>query len=306
MRIFFENKHPDGLAISTIRKRNSQLKAISNLFGFDGSFIDDHIFNDSQLFLHILNSFLNDKQEYTKRSYYYCLMCFTKFNNCNINTHLALRDLYNNSHPISKTIADKDAINKINRLLTADNHNAIILHNIFTHIGAIRLFEIIHTTIVDLPDKNFLDIHNAVWHFKACATKQKKDRSIDLPLQFLQHLKTYDKVYLITKKNGKPYTNTGALSAMIKKYTGINFQTIRRSDVHNSINQGADFDQLQKRALVLGHRLDTQLDKYANIKPAEIKRKPIVIKKKVHDKPRPTVRKRIPIRDERIKCPLRK
>lgn len=268
MLIPFSNLHPDGLSPATITKRNQQLKAISLAFNGDGIHIDTNIF-DRIDFFDILNNFLKDFKEHTKRSYFYCLMCFTKNHNCNINTHISLRKFYNNSHPISKTLADDNAYLKIDKLLTADNHNCKILHAVLSYVGAIRIFELINTTLVDIPDKNFLDINNNTWLFRSLSTKQKKDRSVTLEHEFISAIKPLliNNTFLFTKKNGLPYKTSGALAAVIKKYTGINFQTIRRSDVQSHLSTfGID----QSHANTLGHSLNTQLDKYADLKSGEI------------------------------------
>lgn len=280
MLIPFKDKHPNTLSQATITKRNQQLHDISLAFNGDGIHIDTTIF-DKPDFFDILHNFLRNFKDHTKRSYYYCLMCFSENHNCNLNTHLKLRNLYNQSNPISNTTADPHAFDKIDRLLAADNHNCKILHAILSHVGAIRLFELINTTLIDLPNKNFLDLNNKLWIFRASATKQKKDRIINIHTDFINSLKPLlnNNTHLFTRKNGLPYNSSGALSALIKKYTGLNFLTIRRSDVHlNLAKNGIS----HKHANTLGHSLNTQLNKYANLKNNEsIKIKPIV---KIRDK----------------------
>jgi len=284
MLIDFTINIPNNLAKSTIIKRNQQLNAISKLFkNYTFNHIDSQIFDQKDFFL-ILNTFLNDKKEYTKRSYFYALMCFAKNNNCNFHTSIKLAQLYNQSKPLSKTLADIHAKDKVKRLLTADNHSCKILHFIFKHIGAIRLFELINTAFTNIPNKNFLDCVNNVWFFKATATKQKIDRQFNVSQQFIDDIlkERISNTWLLTKKNGMPYQNTGSLSACIKKYTGINFQTIRRSDVHDNIRDNNDIAHAQIHAHILGHKLSTQINKYANQKPGEIpigisgKLKPVV------------------------------
>lgn len=279
MLIHFKDKHPQGLSTATIQKRNQQLRDISLLFDGDGHSIDTQIFDRDDFFLK-LSAFLHDFKDYTKRSYFYCLMCFTINNNCNAATHFKLAQLYNDSHPVSRTTADHDATIKIDRLRNAENHNCKILHAVLFHVGAIRLFELINTTIIDIPHKNFLDLKNGTWLFRTISTKQKKDREIILEPEFILEISKliHNNTYLFTRKNGLPYKNSGTLSAVLKKYTGINFQTIRRSDVHIDLSSHTDLEKAKAHALILGHTLKTQINNYANPKPGE---QPIIPKQKI-------------------------
>lgn len=267
MLILFKDIHPPELSSATVQKRNQQLRDISLLFDGDGVSIDSKIFERDDFFYR-LHNFLDHFKDYTKRSYFYCLMCFTLNHNCNAITHFKLANLYNNSHPVSRTIADPDASLKLNSLLNADNHNCKILHAVLFHVGAIRLFELINTTLIDIPGKNFLDLSAHIWFFRKSSTKQKKERNITLKPEFVLQISnlTHNNTFLFTRKNGLPYKSSGTLSAVLKKYTGINFQTIRRSDVHNHLKSHSDLHKANDHAHALGHTLKTQINNYANTK----------------------------------------
>lgn len=285
------------LATSSAKKRRAQLRNISLIFGGDGESIDLEIFDRDDFMDTLLSAF--DSKEYsenTRLNYCGALLSFCESHKCDINVFNQISQYQSSlGRPKSKVTSDRNYLDKLEILANDNDIRMRTLYCVFKFVGAIRLFELIRTSIVDKRELgyNFLDLENKIWYIVKEGAKTRQPRQFPVSDEFV---KTYNATaywkgteFLLYDKSIRPYTQTSSLSMKLKKLTGINFQTVRRSDVLLSHDDSNTQDMVEK-ANVLGHKPSTQVLDYANPKEGEQKPKPklkIRIKPKITKKPNP-------------------
>ena len=128
--------------------------------------------------------------------------------------------------------------------------------------GVLRMSDLLHTRMQDDKDHSFMDLANKLWHIKSKYTKNKMERTIVLPDNFVADIK---RIYpfkvsdwLLTKKSGKPYETVASLTSMFRDYAGVNFTDIRASyATYRHSSNVSTVGDMKKLCRTMGHSMNT-------------------------------------------------
>lgn len=248
----------------TTVKRQGQLFAVARLFGSSDT-IDTSIFNDQ--LLPTLKKWFKTKEfsQNTQKSYLSTLCVFGEKHNIPHSCQLAMKKTLDVIVPVSKTEVLDDYMDKLDSCLGKNRNLDIIIHTVKL-VGAIRLHELINTRI-DRDDgvHNYLDMDKGHWYFRSAATKNNKERDFAVSKEYIKELRLLLPMgapALLLGKEYMPYTSTASLATLIKKHTGMNYQTIRKSRVATD-NQEKNMDHVANSALIHGHKISTEMVDYS-------------------------------------------
>jgi hypothetical protein len=157
-----------------------------------------------------------------------------------------------------------DYTTKIKQAMNAsDNLNMRILGELTLdeQLSGIRVSDMVATKFEDDGKHSWIDLDKCKWHIKADYTKNRCDRTFDVPAGMCALFADINRPWLLCKINGEPYASAKNLLGQFKDTYGYNYGEIRKSAAqrtHDKDNMGASI----AKANVLGHRLETQLTSY--------------------------------------------
>lgn len=170
---------------------------------------------------------------------------------------LALRQIPIIPNPLIKNTPDwNEMVSRINKAISEANHTgAIVIGITYRHGYVLRCGEIANTCTKRVDGYNFLDMEGLRWWICADQTKNSKDRSFPVTEEYIKELRPYIKAtgWLVSKKNGQPYTGNFTLSTV--GLLGLNVNEIRNA--YETMNYSrTDIDDTEKARIsedVLGH-----------------------------------------------------
>lgn len=208
------------------------------------------------------------KKQSTIENYINTLSTLFSYFNGDVQTykHLLEYSKQLNSVKTSSVVAfdTDDYLKQIEKvMLESDDTNIKVLARISLcdELAGIRMDDLVSTRLLASEEYSWIDIENKTWHIKAKYTKNNKDRSFKIPVDFLEFLKTLKRSWLLCTKQGSPYKNPRYMLQKFRKEFGFNYGQLRKTAVQ-SISDQNDLSLNKKKANVLGHRVETEMTRY--------------------------------------------
>lgn len=132
-------------------------------------------------------------------------------------------------------------------------------------IGVLRISDLIHTKMGEDEEYSYMDLERRIWHIRSGYTKNKQERELTIPQEFVDDLK---KVWgatvpewLLTKADGTKYEETAVLSKQFRYRVRCNPKDIRASYAKH-LHNGGNMEKCKEMAKKMGHHYSTVLTDY--------------------------------------------
>ena len=173
--------------------------------------------------------------------------------------------------PADLTVDFLEEINK--KALCAPSRALKVLGGltIRSDVGGIRVSDIVKTKMHSNDDYNYIDFTEKKWIIRGDKTKNHQDRSFDLSdetLFFITETSRGD--WVVANKNLQPYKDARFLGRKFKAYYGVEYGCIRKGYVQK-VNLHANIAETIKHSNKLGHKFETDIEKYTTSVDNKIK-----------------------------------
>jgi hypothetical protein len=133
--------------------------------------------------------------------------------------------------------------------------------------GVLRMSDLKNTRFQDDGEHSYLDLTAKKWHIQSTYTKNKKERLITVPDNFVADVKAIYQnnmpEWLLLDKAGHPYTNLNSLTNMFRVYLGIKFTDIRASyTTYRHALPVTTVGEIKKLSTSMGHSMRTVQSAY--------------------------------------------
>ena len=184
-----------------------------------------------------------------------------------------------------------------------DDRNMIMMRLLTdSPLAGIRVDDLIHTRFDDDGVHSWIDLANEIWYIRAEYTKNGRDRCFPIPSGVVSDLKIHRLGdWLLSNKHLAPYKNSQFILKKFRDTFHINYGIIRKT-VAQLASDSNDMQVSKAHANVLGHALETEVEKYT--KPIIYITKDGKIKVNVRKRP-PKIKVKVVKRDKPVKIKVK-
>lgn len=302
MIIDIDNININEWSDKTHKIRIRQLKMLNKIMGNDNHMFNSDPYENFEMSIKILEDYFNNPYKYndnikkrdpyelvTKISYLECLMKFLRdiVKDFPANIYIKYHYYYNNlTLQKSNNLLNRKFDIDCDLFLKSQNTIKILLMGkkisesiriIFTLIsmidinmnnyGILRLSDLINITFKPLLKNRFsyLNIENGLLEINDNCTKNKNQRIIKFPMEFIVYLNSLmdlsNRKWLLINKNGEKYENTSTLYKSIYTLFNIKYYKLRHEYI-TYIQKYTSVDYINISAKNMGHNINTAIDTY--------------------------------------------